>query len=380
MNATTRFLKPTALALAVGMLLSVPAWGQSSEGSLRGRAKAGATVVITGVETGSTRQVKAEADGSFNFSKLPPGLYRVSSGGVTREVSVAIGSGSEVVLDDTQRLEILGSRIRSGIDTSSVESNSVFTQEQIQRLPVARSIDAVALLAPGTVKGDNFGNNLTLPSFGGASVAENGYYINGLDVTNIRTFLAYATLPFDAISQQQVKTGGYGAEYGRSLGGVVSMVTKRGTNEWKAGASVYWEPRSLRSRGTDVADKDPDRAGLPYTYNSADRADARSFVVYGGGPVVKDRLFVFGLLEAKSDTEDQFAQTTSTRRKNQQPNGLLKVDWSITDQHLLELTAITDRKKYKYFDYANARAYSGSLDGAAAESTRDGGGDVKILK
>jgi hypothetical protein len=133
---------------------------------------------------------------------------------------------------------VSANRGRSIIDVRSVESNTVFTQEQIRNLPVARDVNSVALLAPGVVKGDAGLGAGGIPSFGGASVAENGYYINGFDVTNIRNFLSYADLPFDAIGEQQIKTGGYGVEYGRSLGGVISLSTKRGTNEWKGGTSV----------------------------------------------------------------------------------------------------------------------------------------------
>ncbi len=387
MKRSSRNLRPSALTLAIGMAFSAAVWAQSADGSLYGRAKAGATVTITAVDTGTSRQAVANPDGSFNFSRLPPGRYKVTSGNVTREVGVAIGSGSEVSLDDVQRLEVVGSRIRT-LDITSVESNSVFTQEEIRALPVARSVDAVALLAPGTVKGDNFGNNLTLPSFGGASIGENGYYINGLDVTNIRNFLSYAELPFDAISQQQVKTGGYGAEYGRSLGGVISIVTKRGTNEWKGGGALYLEPKGLRSKGSDFDDKEPERVypgtnrPLPYVFNSADTSDYKSYVLYGGGPIIKDRLFVFGAIEGRSDTESTFGQTSSTKRKSTQPNGMLKIDWSVTDSHLLEFTAITNKKKYDYSDYTNdsAQPYATSHVGAGAESKSDSGGNVYIAK
>jgi len=282
--------------LAAALVAALPnaALAQSSEGSIFGTAKSSTSVTITNLDTGSSREAKAAADGSFSFSRLPPGRYRVTSGGVTREVSVAIGSGTQVNVAAADRVEVGGTRmLRSSIDVSTVESNTVFTQEQIQALPVARSIEAVATLAPGVVRGDPGLGSGTLPSFGGASVAENGYYINGFDVTNIRNFLAYATLPFDAIAQQQIKTGGYGAEYGRSLGGVISIVTKRGTNEWKGGGALYWEPGSLRSTGPDVADKEPSRAGLPYIFQSADKIERMSYNVYAGGPIIKDKLFVF---------------------------------------------------------------------------------------
>ena len=87
------------------------------------------------------------------------------------------------------------SRAAALIDHGSVESGATFTQDEVRALPLARNINAVALLTPGTVRGDSFGGSLL--SFGGASIAENAYYINGFDVTNIRNFLSYADLPFD---------------------------------------------------------------------------------------------------------------------------------------------------------------------------------------
>jgi hypothetical protein len=370
----------TAIAVGTILCMSSGLMAQSSDGSLFGRSKAGTVVVLTSVETGTSRQVKAESDGSFSFSKLPPGQYRVSGNGVVRDVAVALGSGTEVSLDEAQRIEVTAGRARSVIDVSSVESNSVFTQNQIRALPVARSVDAVALLVPGTVKGDDFGDGLKLPSFGGASIAENGYYINGLDVTNIRNFLSYGELPFDAIGQVQVKSGGYGAEYGRSLGGVVSQVTKRGTNEWKGGVSFYWEPKALRSPAKDVADREPARAGLPYSFNSADTSDNKSYVAYGGGPLVKDKLFVFAAVEAHDDRRDLFNQSASETRTNRKPNGMVKLDWSLTDNHLLEWTSIENRKAYTYTDYSNTADYRTFHEGTGKVSTATGGGDIHIAK
>lgn len=368
-----------AAALAVSLVFSAGVWAQSSEGSLFGSAKSGETVTITAVDTGASRQAKAGTDGSFSFTKLQPGRYRVVSGDVTRDVLVTIGEGSRVALTETARIEIVGSRIRT-IDTSSVESNTSFTQEEIRALPLARSVNAVALLAPGVVKGDNFGNDLTLPSFGGASIAENGYYVNGLDVTNIRNFLSYAEVPFDAIAQQSFKTGGYGAEYGRSLGGVVSLVTKRGTNQWKFGGSVTIEPKSLRSKSRDVDDKEPARTGLKYVFDSADTLDTQTYVVYGGGPIIKDRLFVFASLEVPNDTRDRYFQSTSETRKSKQPNGLIKLDWAITDSHTLEITGITAKKKYTYTDYTSVPEYASTHTGPGRESEGDSGGNVYIGK
>ena len=176
----------TSLSLAVGVLISSTALAQSSEGSIYGEAKAGASVTVTDLNNGSSRTIKADGAGAFTLPKLSPGRYRVESGGVKQEVSVAIGSGSRVSLTNAlAEVSVTGARVRPPIDFNSVESNTVFTSEQLQVLPVARSVNAVALLAPGAVQGDDGLGAGKIPSFGGASVAENGYYINGFDVTNI---------------------------------------------------------------------------------------------------------------------------------------------------------------------------------------------------
>lgn len=256
MRRTTFKRSITAIAVAASIGIASPVFADASSGSIYGQAEVGKIITIKNAATGFVRDVAVSESGRFNFKQLPVGKYEVSDGTKTFTVTVSIGTGSSVqfATDDAERIEVRGARI-SAIDTTSVESTTVFTQEQIQLLPVGRDITDVALLAPGTTQGDDgFGN---LASFGGASVAENGYYINGFDVTNIRTFLSFADLPFDAIAQQQVKTGGYGAEYGRALGGVVNLVTKSGSNEWEFGGALYWSPAELRGDYKDSVTRDP---------------------------------------------------------------------------------------------------------------------------
>ena len=389
---STRWRRST-LAVAVGIFVSSVAMAQSSEGSIYGQGKAGSQVVITSVETGSTRQINVDANGNFSLSKMPPGNYKVTSNGVTQNISVAIGSGTQVILDGATtlgRVEVVGTRTRNAIDVSSVESNTVFTQEQLRNLPVPRNVNSVALLAPGVVKGDKgLGGGADgtggLPTFGGASVAENGYYINGFDVTNIRNFLSYADLPFDAIAEQQIKTGGYSVEYGRSLGGVVSLVTKRGTNEWKGGASVYWEPAALRSKGKNVKDNEPEAAGLGYTlFEEPDTASSLSTNFYIGGPIIKDKLFMFALVEGIRDVNTNFKENSASVIKSKKPKGLLKLDFTPNDSHRFELTAIAGKKEEQIDDYLHVKngygSYLTSLTGPAVNSTRTSGADVLIGK
>ncbi|WP_240126550.1 TonB-dependent receptor [Thermomonas alba] len=382
-------LKRSALTVALGLCFAGGVQAQSAVGSIFGEAPANSSVSIENLDTGATRQISADANGRFSFSQLQPGRYRVTSNGVTREVQVKVGTGTSVSLNQQATtlgtVTVIGSGAINPIDVSSVESTTVFTQQQIQQLPVARDITNVALLAPGTVKGDTGLGNGNLASFGGSSVAENGYYINGFDVTNIRNFLSYADLPFDAIGEQQVKTGGYGAEFGRSLGGVISLVTKRGTNEWKGGVSAYWVPSWGREAGKDVVSRNPldQQSGDIYSvYRSANESESLTYNVYGGGPLVKDKLFFFGLIEGRSNSSDTYRRITSTHTSDTSPNALVKLDWNITDNHVLEFTGIHNKNKthYRDYSYANGAKYVGQHQNLDAEYDVENGGDVYIGK
>ena len=383
-NYLSKGLKRSALTIALGLCFAGGVQSQSAVGSVFGNTTSNGTVRIENLDTGLSREITADASGRFTFPQLSPGRYRVTSGAGSREVAVRVGTGSPVnfAASDATNLDtvtVIGSGAVNPIDVSSVESTTVFTQEQIQALPVGRNVNEVALLAPGTVRGDSGLGAGNLASFGGASVAENGYYINGFDVTDLRNLLSYADLPFDAIGEQQVKTGGYGAEFGRSLGGVVSLVTKRGTNEWKGGVAMYYTPSSLRANGQNVRSLDPN-SGAFFIFSEDDEAESLNLNLYGGGPIIKDRLFVFGLVEGRNNTSDNYGQGTSSESTNKSPKGMVKLDWNITDNHTVELTGIYNKNKVKSKLYTNVTDYSTNHDGTPEESEFLSGGRVYIGK
>jgi hypothetical protein len=225
-----------------------------------------AQITIVNSRTGLQRTLPARKDGSFRFSALPVGVYSVlieTDGYPAIEhevlaVNVGMGTNASATLTSEQgdvleldALSVMGGKI-SPIDTSSVESVSQFTAERISNLPVQRNLAGVALLAPGTTVGDTDFDGEPLLSFGGASIAENVFYVNGMNVTNFRNGLGGSTVPFEFFEEFQVKTGGYGAEFGRSTGGVVNSVTRRGGNEFHFGAGAYYEPDSWRKTSPDV--------------------------------------------------------------------------------------------------------------------------------
>lgn len=385
-------LRRTLLAAAMGLALSSSlVHAQSTVGSIFGEASPDTTVTIENLNTGTSRTITSDGNGRYTFGQLPTGRYRVSADGTSREVTVQVGTGTNVDLlaAELETIQITGS-MGNSIDVSSVESSSVYTAEQLEKLPVARDVSAVALLAPGTVRGDTgFGldqsgfSRAPLASFGGASVAENGYYINGFDVTNVRDFMTYASLPFGAIGEQQVKTGGYGAEFGRSLGGVINLVTKRGTNEWKFGGAVHYSPDWGSASGRDVENLDTGEGAAEfYQYRSANDSNTATAEIYGGGALIEDKLFMFALLETPYEQQDRYDREDSMSRKNTQPRGMVKLDWNITDNHLLEFTGISHRQKFTDVAYTNPdhEEFTGEHGDRGLESETERGGEVYIAR
>ena len=369
-------LRLSALALALGGSLGAGAVlaQTNASGAIFGRVEAapGAIVHIESTATGFSRDVPVSQDGRYRAASLPVGRYRVTlqQDGQTVQardsVQVNVGSSTDVsfaaAADAANATNLGGINVvasaRPAIDVSSVDTRTVLTAAQLQRLPLPQSVNAAVLLAPGSVNADSrYGNAVSL---GGSSAAENQYYVNGFPVTNPLTGLGATTLPFASIEQEQVFTGGYGAEYGRSTGGVVNLVTKRGTNHWQGGAQVLYTPAGLRESeratyrpadGEQITGRDKHSAKLWETQYSA----------YVGGPLIQDKLFFFGSAEtikSENNTYTLGENVTRSYNTNKTDRWLAKVDWNITDSHILELTGLGDTAS----TYATQYNYDGVND------------------
>ena len=368
----------TALTVAVGPV----AYAQTSAtGTIFGQvdAAAGSTVVIENLDNGARRTLTPGADGKFAATSMSVGRYKVTlqrNGAAvsTRdEVQVTIGAGTEVsfAAASLQTVQVVGRR--QSIDVSSVGSTTTFTASELAKLPVANNVGAVIQLAPNTTRGDSRYGGGGAPSFGGAGGSENAYYINGFPVTTLLTQVGFSQLPFNSIAQFNTYTGGYGAEFGRSTGGVVNIVTKSGTNDWNIGGALSFEPNFLRSKekSSRYEDNGPDTvgtAGKYRFYNEANSQSETSYSIYAGGPLIKDKLFIFVAGENTERDRDAIriantgAGAGSTNPggwqsiRRQTPRGLLKVDWNITDKNHLEYTKIADtvrdNRNYYSFNYA----------------------------
>jgi len=371
-------LQRTALALALGIGFAGLAFAQATTGSIFGQAPAasGETVTVSG-STGVTREVPVDSSGRYSIGNLPLGSYTVTlkkDGAVVdsrNNVNIVVGAGTAVSFIGSQNAQNLAAvTVQANalpvIDVSAVDSRTVITAQELSKVPLGRSAEAIALLAPGAVAGNRgFGN---VVSFGGAGVTENAYYINGYNTTEPLRALGGVGLPYGSIDQQEVYTGGYSAMYGRSDGGVISQVGKRGTNEWHFGGQVTWAPQSLAN--------DPENIYYPnkqlpagYSYQSATKPGTiyrsrkgntswdTTYAAYVGGPLVRDRLYMFLSAEAEkqqgvSTSTSDASVTTNTKYKYSLPKMYAKFDWNINDSNILEYSHIQSNESYNGDLYA----------------------------
>jgi len=267
-----------------------------------GEAIAGATVEVRSDAQGFTRSATTDDSGTFRIAQLPAGSYTfsVSAPGFapysepgisltlqraanqfTLQPEGAAGEGDIVVT---------AGRIQTADFTRNTVGTVINLGELATRVPVARNISAVIQLSPGTTAGDTaFGNQANI---GGSSVAENAFFINGLNITNFRTLIGSVQVPFDFYQTVEVKNGGFQAEFGRATGGIVNATTKSGSNDFHGGILFNWEPDDLLSDSPNTVTRD----------NDARKRDQQDFIAQLSGPIIKDKLFFYGLYNSRKLT------------------------------------------------------------------------------
>ncbi|AQR61574.1 hypothetical protein BZG35_07845 [Brevundimonas sp. LM2] len=311
-----------------------------------GEPVVGAEVVIVSNAQGISRTATTNANGDFRVALIPTGSYQVTVNApgfesVVDDVSVSLGgsSGYDFVLgaaggtSGSSVDDIVVTGVRRQLDFAATTTGlTVDLEELTSQLPIGRSLTAVTLLAPSVVSGGSSGNAAfaNQPSVGGSSVGENAFYVNGLNTTNFDTYIGAVTVPFDFYKTVEVKTGGYPAEFGRATGGVINAVTKSGSNDFTFGLHGNYTGAELEETAND-------------TYQDANRLDENQtadITVELGGPIIRDRLFFYGLAQFR-DNESTFASKTGASynvETSDDPFYGVKLDGYITDDHRLEFT------------------------------------------
>ena len=394
MKLNSRNIKRSVVAIAVTAVLGMSsAQADTSQGFLVGKSVnaqgiilENVVVTIVNTQTGLTRTYTTDSDGSYRFPLLPTGKYKVLAKkdghlAFSQEVNVRLGDRTRVnatlPVDGTEVIQVVGSSIAM-IDVASSGTSFVLDQEMLSRIPVARDITSVALLAPSITLGDQSLTSRTpLIAAGGSSPAENIFIVNGMNITDARRGLGASVVPFEMYKDFDVKTGGYSAEYGRSMGAVVVATTKSGSNDFHFGANAYFEPSSLKEESPNSLRSNGDY----YRINSVDEEKSFNGDLWVSGAFIEDTLFFYGLYAAQDyewSGSPGGATSTYQVRTQEDPFFGAKLDWYITDEHILELTYFKDSddeviKGYELNEDLSVGDYQGV-------STTEWGGETTSLK
>src|SRR5262249_28072818 len=139
------------------------------------------------------------------------------------------------------------------VDATSTTVGANVSQVAIEGLPSGRNYASVVQIVPGTST-DNADSNQTGLTIYGSSGAENAYFIDGVNTTNMEYGLQGKELNFEFIQEIDVKTGGYEAEYGRATGGIVNVITKSGGNAFHGDVFGYLDDDSLQADNRHVGE------------------------------------------------------------------------------------------------------------------------------
>ncbi len=285
-----------------------------------GAAVTGANVTVKNLDTGLVRTVTTSADGTYSAPELPIGNYRVTveiSGfktGVVTGIVVEVSSErrADVTLQPgevAQRIEVSGDTLPQ-VESTSNTLGGIIESKIVTNLPVnGRDYQKLIFLVPGVAGSpdeisDSPGSYGSF-SVNGARGRSNNFLLDGTDmndgyrndpaINEAGVFGTPATiLPVEAVAELRVASN-FESEYGRSAGAVINIVTKSGTNEWHGSGLEFLRNTVLNAR--NYFDQQSVGPQQPFHNNQ--------FGGSIGGPIKKDKTFVFGDYEAMREKGSQ---------------------------------------------------------------------------
>jgi len=288
-----------------------------------GAAVSGASVKLTNTGTGATQTVTADTEGNFRFLLLPPGNYSVQvsapgfksyvRAGIVVEVDRSIAVPVSLQIGQVnETVEVSGASPLLEPNTSSL--GTVMEEKKVLDLPLnGRNPMGLANLIP-TVKGIGYFGGQVLSSWrlaavsiGGGQPLTNGFLVDGIANDKMVDSGPMTFLTVDSTQEFKVQTNGMSAEFGRTSGGVISMITKSGTNAYHGSLFEF-----LRNEKLNANDFFANRAGRAIAPDKVNQ--------FGGtlaGPIKKDKLFFFynyeGYRERSASTETITSPTAAQR-------------------------------------------------------------------
>ncbi|MGH9902623.1 MAG: carboxypeptidase regulatory-like domain-containing protein, partial [Pyrinomonadaceae bacterium] len=296
-----------------------------------GAALPGAQVTVRNVNTNAARSIKTDDNGRFLVPQLPPGEYeiKVEQSGFNREIrqGVVLTVGREAVVNFSLKVGSISEQVvinqdASPVNTTSSEISALIPERTIKNLPLnGRDLLQLATLQIGVVNVGGLtdpsiesGTGANKLSINGGRIDSNNFMLDGASVNEAQNTTpgsaAGGFVGVDAVQEFQLLTNNYSAEYGGAGGGIVNIVSKSGSNELHGTLFEFLRNSVFDARNFFDREEVP-----PFKRNQ--------FGGSVGGPIRKDRTFIFGAYEglqerlAKTQT---FIVPTAEARQGASPS------------------------------------------------------------
>jgi hypothetical protein len=288
--------------IAIGgcLLVSVQPAGAQSGASIMGTVAdaqggvlPGVTLTLRNAESGLARTTVSEVNGTYRFSGLPPGPYDLRAelqGFAATEIrnqvlTVGLQSQTDIAMRIQALEETLTVRAQARvIETTASEVSGVVTERQIETVPVpTRQTLDLALLMPGTSTDGSVPRRVSVSVGAGGAVSKNAFLVDGVSNQQSTSGDPRQDFPQGGIREFRVNVSQAAAEFGGTTGGVVTIVTKSGTNLFSGEGFEYFRDRSLDTMNV-FEQQQHETAGTPKPDFRQNQAGLTI-----GGPIVMNR-------------------------------------------------------------------------------------------
>lgn len=247
-----------------------------------------------------------DGSGKYRLLSLQPGIYLIhftlqGFKPVTRS-EIVVQINQTITLDVQMGMGAIEEEITVVgqsplIDVKSTTKGMTLTKMMFEVLPKGRNFDTLVTAVPGVNVEPGFGGSGL--SVDGASSAENMYFVDGTDIGSITIGTRQQSAAFEFVEEVQVLASGYEAEYGGAVGGVVSVITRQGGNEFHGELIGYYSGSALNGKERDTLRRNPLNTFEAEFVNyqdlyGKDKIDRTEVGFSLGGYIIKDRLWFFG--------------------------------------------------------------------------------------
>jgi len=296
---------------ASGQAVSATLFGRVTDAS--GGSIAKATVTVLNSATGFSRSAQTSDTGEYTIPALPAGDYTVTAvftgfGKQTKNITLQVGQSAALDFgmspgEVAQKVEV--DATSELVEPTRTQVSTVITERQIVNLPVnGREFINFALLSPSVTIGDTTSGStdvivepVTKLSFAGQNIHYNFIAVDGADDISTASGIQRGTPPQESVQEFRVINSDYSTEFGRATAGIVNIITKSGTNDWHGSLYEYFRNNKLDAINLLQA-------------SGAHVLRQNQFGAAIGGPVKKDKTFVYGNYEAQRRGESPFYNST----------------------------------------------------------------------